>query len=84
MLLPLFTQQHFFLVIFSWHKSQKMHLFLIPVSDCLRKVDGLAASVLSEFREGTHPPCSGAQTCLARQDCSTHVHAQMNAHWEVG
>lgn len=61
-----------------------MHLFVILVGRCLRKVGGLAASVLGEFREGTQPPCSGAQTRLARQGCSTHVHAQMNARWEVG
>lgn len=62
----------------------RAYLFLVLVGRCLRKVVGLAASVLGEFREGTQPPCSGAQTHLARQSCSTHVHAQMNARWEVG
>lgn len=57
---------------------------MVVVRSCLRKVGGLAASGPGEFREGTQPPCSGAQTRLARQGCSTHVHAQMNARWEVG
>lgn len=60
------------------------YLLLNPVGRCLRKVGGLATSAPGEFREGTQPPCSGAQTRLARQGCSTHVHAQMNARWEVG
>ena len=60
------------------------YLLLNPVGRCLRKVGGLATSAAGEFREGTQPPCSGAQTRLARQGCSTHVHAQMNARWEVG
>lgn len=61
-----------------------MCLFKILVGCCRKKVVRLAERALCEFREGTQPPCSGAQTRLARQGYSTHVHAQMNARWEVG
>jgi len=64
--------------------SVYLSLFFILVGRCRRKVGGLAASVPGEFREGTQPPCSGAQTRLARRSRSTDVHAQMNARWEVG
>lgn len=81
----LFWKIFFFLLLFVRKKMGFIEcLFLILVGCCLRKVGGLAASVPGEFWEGTQLPCSGAQTRLARQSCSTHVHAQMNARWEVG